>query len=419
MTSTNNFNIFGVGKTFEDWLKSNEDDGMTTEKDKSQGTRFRDLTDEELRTIEDGALEPNTKKATAFSIKVFTEWKSHQKDRLTVTSDPDTCSAEELNDLLRRFYATVQSAVGEPYSVAMMTAIRASLNRHFSRFSLYADSEFTTSNRVFKSIVKTHRKNGQDKAKHHPHVTEADLKLLRESTALSPDTPLGLVSKVWFDLQLCLARRGTEGTRELTASSFAINVDDAGDEYVSLSFNPETKNHKNTNHPNKENLRGAMYAEPSNPRYPVLSFKKYLTRRPPGVTAFYLHPLKDPQPHLWYSTQPMGKNYLGDMLPRLSKAAGLTTRYTNHSLRSTAVRRLSEAGLESRQIMSVTGHSRVLSAPQQASAASMVSPPQAAQSSQPTSSDSSFSAMNSPMPFSMSHFTINGNVQFNTHKLIA
>ncbi|KAF1386246.1 hypothetical protein PFLUV_G00116190 [Perca fluviatilis] len=138
-----------------------------------------------------------------------------------------------------------------------------------------------------------------------------------------------------------------------------------------------------------------MYAEPGNPRCPALSFKKYLARRPPGVTAFYLHPLNDPKPHLWYSTQPMGKNYLGDMLPRLSKAAGMTTRYTNHSLRSTAVRRLSEAGLESRQIMSViTGHrcesslksywapsntdkkvwSRVLSAPQQASSAAAFLP---------------------------------------------
>ena len=205
-------------------------------------------------------------------------------------------------------------------------------------------------------MIKTHRKNGQDKAKHHPHVTEADLKLLRESTALSPDNPLGLVSKVWFDLQLCLARRGREGTREQTASSFSIKVDEAGEEYVSLSFNPETKNHKQPNNQNKENLRGAMYAEPGNPRCPVLCFKKYLARCPPGVTAFYLHPLKDPQPHLWYSKQPMGKNYLGEMLPRLSKATGLATRYTNHSLRSTAVRRLTEAELESRQIMSVTGH---------------------------------------------------------------
>ena len=133
--------------------------------------------------------------------------KQAQRSQLPVTIDPDTCSAEELNECLRPFHATVQSALGKPYSVATMTSIRASLNRHFSRLNLYADSEFTTSNRMFKLIIKTHRKNGQDKAKHHPHVNEADLKLLRESTALSPDNLLGRVSKIWFDLQLCLVRR--------------------------------------------------------------------------------------------------------------------------------------------------------------------------------------------------------------------
>ena len=102
-----NFNLFVVGKTFEDWLKTDDDDKIKKTKDKAQGTRFRNLIDEELRTIEDAALEANTKKSTAFAINVFTEWKSHQKDRLTVTIDADTCSAEELNELLRPFYATV------------------------------------------------------------------------------------------------------------------------------------------------------------------------------------------------------------------------------------------------------------------------------------------------------------------------
>ena len=104
-----------------------------------------------------------------------------------------------------------------------------------------------------------------------------------------------------------------------------------------------------------------MYAEPGNPNCPVASFRKYISKRPPNVTPFYLHPLRlkelqIQQSSVWYSIQPMGKNHLGDMLPRLCREAGLSTRYTNHSLRSTAVRRLTEAGLESRQIMSVTGH---------------------------------------------------------------
>ena len=42
-----NFNVFRVGKTFEDWLKSDEDDGTTKAKNKAKDTRFRDLTDDE------------------------------------------------------------------------------------------------------------------------------------------------------------------------------------------------------------------------------------------------------------------------------------------------------------------------------------------------------------------------------------
>ena len=56
-----------------------------------------------------------------------------------------------------------------------------------------------------------------------------------------------------------------------------------------------------------------------------------------------------------YLKRPLGVNYLANMLPQICKLAETTVCYTNHCLRATTIQKLSDAGLESKEIMSVTG----------------------------------------------------------------
>lgn len=306
------FNIFGKNKTFEEW--DAEEDRKMNEITK----RHKDLTAEDLAQIEEEKDEQNTKKATKWAVKIFNDFLC-QKEKDT---DFTSYSAVLLNETLRDFYASVQSTKpGGEYSVASLMSIRAGINRHVQGYNIISDAEFKSSNSVFKAILKRYRKNGKDKSVHHPRISETDLEQIRQSPILSPDTPAGLVRKVWFDLQLCLARRGREGNRELRRSSFVLLRDEVGMEYVSLAYNPDTKNHKDPSAPDKENLRGFMFSMPGNPLCPVQSFKKYLSKCP-DANAFYLHPkraLDTNATDVWYSREPMGANYLGNMLKMISE----------------------------------------------------------------------------------------------------
>ncbi|MGH0138193.1 UNVERIFIED_CONTAM: hypothetical protein FKN15_066744 [Acipenser sinensis] len=88
------------------------------------------------------------------------------------------------------------------------------------------------------------------------HFFSLDFKRLRESEALSPDTAVGLVRKVWFDLQLNLAQLGCEGVRQLTETSFEIRKDENTLEYVCLAYN------EYTNSPDTDTASASMAAFP-------------------------------------------------------------------------------------------------------------------------------------------------------------
>lgn len=59
---------------------------------------------------------------------------------------------------------------------------------------------------------------------------------------------------------------------------------------------------------------------------------------------------------VYYHNVVIGQNKLGHMMSEISEQAGLSIRYTNHSLRATTVHILDRAQIPSCHIMTVTGH---------------------------------------------------------------
>lgn len=292
--------------------------------------RYVPLSPSELDSIEKSRHEPNTLKQTLWAVSCLEAWLKERNMKV----DFDTVTKSELASVLREFYATIRTSKGDMYGVSSYAGLRAGLNRHLNErgrvWNIMQDPEFTAANNVFKGILKQIRRAGRDRANHHPPISPADFEILKTSHVLQPNTPKGLLYKVWFDIQLHFGRRGCEGNRNLKPDAFVLERDDCGRQYYAMADRPLRERRK-------DNAVGVMYELQGNPLCPVASLTKYLQKIPKGAKALYLQPRRTVSPDsIWYTNIPLGINHLGQMLPRLCLEAGTAVRYTNHSLRASA-----------------------------------------------------------------------------------
>ena len=101
-----------------------------------------------------------------------------------------------------------------------------------------------------------------------------------------------------------------------------------------------------------------MYeTENENDGYKAL--KLYLTKINPKSTALFQYPKRNNingEDEVWYEARPIGVNSLDNMMKSISKEAGLSKVYTNHSVRATAITLWSNANVQNRHIMAISGH---------------------------------------------------------------
>lgn len=325
--------------------------------------RHAEIRADDIDILEIERNEKKTRQQTNWAVNVFKSWLKEQLK----PEEFENLSKSDLAVVLREFYATVRTADSQHYSMSSYVCMRAGINRYINdppyrrNFNIMRDSEFNSANNVFLATLKKLKKEGKDATESHPAISPVDMQKLKKSKVLNTNTPDGLIRTVWFNIQIHFARRGRKGQRELPANAFKILTDPQGFKYATMAFDEKTKSLTDP-----REYRGIMYASGHKEQCPVAALEKYLSKLPPNPSCFYLKAKRIPASLLdstpvWYENRPLGKNTLGGMMSALSREANLSRNYTNHSIRATSIQILSDAGLETREIMTLTGHKKDLS----------------------------------------------------------
>ncbi|KAL9950919.1 hypothetical protein ACROYT_G043491 [Oculina patagonica] len=317
------------------------------------------LDEEELQRIEEESMPENTKKQTAWGMKKFNQW----RDKRQIEVDLHSVSATEFSGILRKFYAEVKTNKKKDLTPSALTGIRAAIHRTitsqpFSRpINILKDREFLQANKMFEAVCKSYYKRGNPKPKHKSPIEAGDMEKLK--SYFSTECPEKLQEFVWFNLCYYLGRRGREGWRELTKNSLEFKEDDQGKEYVTIRHTEQSKNYQGGNKQKDQDYTDVrMYGIPGSPMDPVASLKLMLAKLHPECVALFQTPLInfDKSGTCWYKNEPLGKNSLSQLMPKISKKAGLSQIYTAHCVRASTITSLHQAGVDAKQICAITKH---------------------------------------------------------------
>ena len=91
----------------------------------------------------------------------------------------------------------------------------------------------------------------------------------------------------------------------------------------------------------------------------VAALRKLLSKSNPSVERLFQRAkpgVRHDSENTWFAKSPLGHVVFQAMLPRISEAAGLFKKYTNHSIRATSVTVVKAAGFDDKEVCHVTGH---------------------------------------------------------------
>ena len=323
--------------------------------------RFIPVTEVDVQAAEQASVPTKTKEATDFRLRIFSSFCKENDQNVDLT----TCSPKDLNDILCRFYIGMRTLQGDYYMKATYLAARAALSRYFvtvlhrAECNVFRNPVFKQSNVVLDGVLKKKKAVGLElKPEHKAAICMEDLVKLNSyfEDVLDAADPVKLTYFLLVSSHLTLhfAFRGAEVQIQLKKQDIVFEVDRTGKEYVTLKRDFVTKNCAG-------GVDGREFQSCGRLQDPVqiAAIKKLLTKLHPEVDRVFQRALPGIQEEpTWFAKMPLGHGVVGNMLPRISSAAQLSKRYTNHCVcvRATSIVLLKSAGFDDRSICYLTGH---------------------------------------------------------------
>lgn len=319
----------------------------------NMSSQSSDLSENELLKMEKSAKAKNTMKNTDWGVNKFKNWLTKR----SITCVLSTIEATDLCEILRKFYAEVKAsekAKKKALSPSTLTCIRAAIRRYIIEdlhrpMDIIADNVFRIANLMFASRCKLYVAAGNPKPKHKPVIEDGDMQKLAVYFLDYKKNPVVLTEAVWFYLCFFFGRRGREGWADLKQTAFKIEKDSKGQQYICMEASEITKNHRDADYSDQR-----IYGKG------VEMFKFLQSKLNPDCDRLFQYPLISYRSDsLWYKRAPIGKNTLATLMKTISKNAGLSQVYTNHSVRATTITALHRGGVDTSSIIAVTNHKNI------------------------------------------------------------
>ena len=317
----------------------------------SERPRFELLTPDEMNELFESRRSDSTNRVIKSAEATFREFVSAKGVNLADLANSNT----SLDSIVKEFFLTVKRQDGEGYKSKTLHSLKYGV-KHFILKELGKDigdeGTFSQTCEAFKVAIHQAKKDGRGSINHKPVMTDGDRQKLRQYQQ-DHSSPVKLQQKVFTDIMFHFCRRGRENLREISTDWFEFKNDENGVEYVTMRDELD-KNHRGCDN---EGQQARMYAT-NTPDCPVKSLKLYISLLNKSAKCFFQRPkmIFTSADSCWYNAAPVGKNIIGNMMQKISKEAGLSKIYTNHSIRATVITTLDHAGFEARHIQQISGH---------------------------------------------------------------